>query len=481
MALTSGVTLEDLVAWLEAEDAHAGYHTALLREASELIRRPELWGGEEARLLAARLERWRYQHLRERQGQWTARDWELADLLDQWSRSLAGRPPLTPRHTFQAITSTEFDPPSLSEAIEALHPSSPLELVCAKARRLTEENFCVPRGDGNLPTAQKASGGDACGEEQAIGGESESSVLAATVRKRRMFMYAPLYLSSYCVNYCAYCGFRFTEPIERRHLTVAEARREAEALSAKGFRHILLVTGDYPQLVSTEYLAQVASTLCELGIHPGIEVAPLDTAGYETLVKAGIRSITLYQETYNLELYERYHPRGPKASYIWRLEALDRAAEAGIRRLGLGILLGLADPKEEIIYLVRHGMYLQRRFPDRCIAFSLPRIHEAPADFQVPYPVDDETFIRLYCALRIAFPTAELVLSTRENAELRDRLATICITQMSAGSSTAPGGYADRKEAEMLGRQFPVHDSRPAEEVFRRLQEAGLHLVWQID
>ncbi len=473
MATVSGLISEELIGWLEAEDPHAGFHVPLLRRAMALCQRQDTGAAEEVSAVAAKLERWRYQHLRERQGQWQERDWNLADLLDHLARLLKGRAHLPTRSAYQAIQDERCDPPSLEKALEALDSRVLLQAVCNRAREITEEYFAVPAGEG-IPGSLGYLGPGAGNPEKAF-----SRMLAS--RQRRMFMYAPLYLSSYCVNYCAYCGFRFTEPIERKHLSIAEARREAEALVAQGFRHILLVTGDFPQLVSPQYLAEVASALCELGVHLGVEVAPLDTAGYELLVEAGVRSITLYQETYDLQLYQQYHPRGPKASFIWRLEGLDRAAEAGMTRLGLGVLLGLSDPKKEVVFLLRHAHYLNQRFPDRRLAFSLPRIHQAPADFVVPYPVDDETFIRLYCCLRIAFPTAELVLSTRERAELRDRLARVCITQMSAGSSTAPGGYAQKNEAAALGRQFPVHDSRSPEEVFRALEKAGFKLIWQID
>jgi 2-iminoacetate synthase len=145
-------------------------------------------------------------------------------------------------------------------------------------------------------------------------------------------------------------------------------------------------------------------------------------------------------------------------------------------RLGLGILLGLADPREDLLAMMRHGLYLQRRFPDRTIAFSLPRIHEAPDDFEIPYPVSDDDLIRYYCALRIAFPQSVLVLSTRESAALRNRLAEICITQMSAGSSTAPGGY--QAGSDTTGEQFPVADHRPPAEVADWLQHEGIQVCW---
>jgi 2-iminoacetate synthase len=295
----------------------------------------------------------------------------------------------------------------------------------------------------------------------------------------RILLYAPVYLSNYCVNHCRYCGFRHPNAIARRHLRPDEAVREADVLRRRGFRHILLVAGDFPRLTRPEYLTVIVATLTLRGLAPAVEVAPQRTAVYSLLATAGACGVTLYQETYDERLYAEYHPRGSKASYDWRLEGLDRAAEAGIARLGLGFLLGLADPRRDLAALVRHGRYLAARFPDRRLAFSLPRIHEAPDGFRVRFPVDDETFVRMYCALRIAFPRAELVLSTREPETLRNRLAAVCITQLSAGSCTAPGGYADAS-ARRAGEQFPVCDQRSAAEVAAWLCGEGFEIAWAI-
>jgi 2-iminoacetate synthase len=240
----------------------------------------------------------------------------------------------------------------------------------------------------------------------------------------------------------------------------------------------LVVGGDFPSQTTTDYYTEIIRTLVREGIDPGIEIAPQSTESYGHLVAAGVCGLTLYQETYNERLYSKYHSRGPKSSYHWRLESHDRAAEAGMPRLGLGVLLGLADAREDVLAMMRHASYLMDRFPDRTLAFSLPRIHEGPEGFQVPYPVADEELIRLYCALRIAFPQAELVLSTRELVQLRNRLARISITQMSAGSSTAPGGYQPGDED--TGEQFPVADHRTPAEVAEWLRRDGLSVCWSI-
>jgi 2-iminoacetate synthase len=201
---------------------------------------------------------------------------------------------------------------------------------------------------------------------------------------------------------------------------------------------------------------------------------------YARMARAGASGVTLYQETYQEELYRRVHPRGPKVWFDWRLEAPERAAEAGMKRLGLGILLGLADPALDLRCLIRHGKYLLNRFPELKLAFSLPRIHEAPDGFKSGVAVDDETFIRMYCALRFSFPTADLVLSTREPPALRDRLARICITQMSAGSCTAPGGYTRTENNSHAREQFPIFDHRTNAQVADALERSGFDLSWHI-
>ncbi len=294
--------------------------------------------------------------------------------------------------------------------------------------------------------------------------------------RRRMLLYAPIYLSSHCVNRCQYCGFNDLCRIERKHLTLGEALAESKILLDRGIRHQLLVGGDAPHLTTTEYYVEKIAALTRLGISTAIEIAPQSVESYATMVEAGVRGVTLYQETYDERLYALYHPKGPKASYRCRLDAMDRAARGGMQRLGFGVLLGLADPREDVAAMIAHAQRISQRYPDRTIAFSLPRIHEAPRGFEPPYPVDDELFVRLYCALRMTFPQAELVLSTRESQALRDNLAKICITQMSAGSSTAPGGYSKPP----TGEQFPVTDHRSVAEVAGWLESEDFCVAWDI-
>lgn len=451
--------LTPLADWIRRTDDHVAHRLALLEEAERVLAEPEAVSPEDRARLSERLERWRYQHLNKRRGRLGPEDRQLAEALDWAANRLAGRASRAPRAARAAISDSGADDSALAAAAACLDPAVPLEEVTRRAREITDRHF------GRLAP-----------DEPDTTGQGRD----AAAPRRRMALYAPLYLSSFCTNYCAYCGFRFPHSIRRKHLTHEQAVREAAALNGRGFRHILLVAGDFPSLTTVEYYAGILRTLSARGVQPTVEVAPQSTRAYAALARAGARGVTLYQETYLEDLYQRYHARGSKAAFDWRLEGLERAAEAGMARLGLGVLLGLADPRQDVVRLMRHGRYLASRFPDRTIAFSLPRIREAPDGFQPPYPVDDETLVRLYCGLRVAFPRAELVLSTREPAALRNRLAALCITQMSAGSCTTPGGYEDAATAEELGRQFPVCDRRSPAEVAAWLRGAGFEVAWDL-
>lgn len=436
--------LPEFAALVEATDPDAAYRLAFLRQAA-----PTLYGGsapaEQQEAAADKLERWRYQLLNKNAPNLSANQRRLADLLDL-AASVARSRPRPPKDPRSALAAPNGPSAAETRAIAALDPALPLDEVIRAAAELTARHFAAP----------------------------------GVSFRRRMTLYAPLYLSNFCVNHCLYCSFRYPQPLLREHLDTAAVLAQAEILRRRGFRHLLLVAGDFPRLTSADYFAPLVTALAGRGFQVAVEIAAQSTLAYTKLARAGACGVTLYQETYQEDLYGRYHPLGPKTWYDWRLEAPERAAEAGLTRLGLGILLGLADPGQDLRALVRHGEYLLGRFPAVRLALGLPRLHEAPAGFEPPCRVDDETFLRLYCALRLAFPVADLVLSTREPPALRDRLARICITRMSAGSSTAPGGYTEGEAEPCGGQQFPVSDHRPAAEVAEALHRAGFEVCWEL-
>ncbi len=436
--------------WIRRVDDHAEARIALLDRAAEILEGECDASQAEREELIERIERWRYQHLNARAAELEPEDKRLLNTIDRAARQLAGRCPLPPRRTRHLLQDESLVTARMAEASEMLDDAYPLDDLVAQATALTIERF----GD---PTSSDTPGAG-----------------------RRMLLYAPLYLSNHCINHCTYCGFRHPQQIERLHLNFEQGKAEADILIGRGFRHILVLGGDFPRLTTPEYYAETIRYLSSQGVAAAVEIAPLTTAGYAKLVEAGACGVTLYQETYDQERYAEYHPRGTKAAYDWRFEGLDRAAEAGMRRLGLGVLLGLAEPRQELAAMMRHAAYLSARYPECTVAFSLPRIHDAPGEFRTPFLVDDDLFIRFYCVLRLAFPDAPLVLSTREGAALRDRLATICITQMSAGSSTAPGGY-EQTECENSREQFPITDHRSVEAVAGWLGDHAFRLTWEIE
>lgn len=301
---------------------------------------------------------------------------------------------------------------------------------------------------------------------------------AITLRRfgRTILLYAPLYLSNECHNSCLYCGFSVNNPIPRRTLTLDEIERDARILHDQGFRHILLLTGEAPGKVGNDFIAAAAERIRPLFSSISIEVYPMETAGYKEMVAAGVDGLTIYQETYDPELYKQLHPSGRKRDYNFRLETPERGGAAGLRRIGIGFLLGLGNFRSEAFFAGLHGRYLMHHYWRTLLSVSFPRLRPAEGGFQPLNPVSDRQFVQLMCAMRLLLNDAGLVLSTRESAELRDNLLPLGITQMSAGSCTAPGGYAEENSAT---EQFTIDDDRTPAEIAKILQARGYDPVWK--
>ena len=317
-------------------------------------------------------------------------------------------------------------------------------------------------------------------------------------------LFAPLYLSNECINNCQYCGFSRDNPILRVTLSVDEVLREARALKDQGFRNLLLVAGEHPKFVSSNYLRE-----CVAALHaevPGIslEVGPMETEDYRPLVEAGADGLVVYQETYDRSVYAAMHTAGPKRNFDWRLETPERACAAGFKRLGIGALYGLADWRSEALCLAAHARYLLRHCWKAQLTLSLPRLRPCAGEFVPPQSLSDRDLVQLVCALRIFLPDAGIVLSTREPASLRNGLIRLGITLMSAGSHTEPGGYtgAGREHVHRTQRgrvvpltesssewspenptaatgQFDIADERSPFEVAHAIAGQGLEPVWK--
>jgi len=294
---------------------------------------------------------------------------------------------------------------------------------------------------------------------------------------RAIRLFAPLYLSNECVSVCSYCGFSAGNDIARRTLTVDEVVAEGRALTDLGFRSVLLVAGEHARIISKDHLVACVEALAPLVPQLSVEVQVWDTDTYRRLVAAGCDGLVVYQETYDRDTYARVHLKGKKRNHDWRLSAPDRGAEGGMRRLGIGALLGLhGDWRSEAIALAVHAEALTRRWWRSEVAVAVPRLRPAAGGYEPADPVDDRSFVQLLCALRLCLPDVGISLSTREPAGLRDALVPLGVTQLSAGSHTEPGGYAEPSDAEP---QFEISDVRSPAEVAAALVGLGYDPVWK--
>jgi len=289
-------------------------------------------------------------------------------------------------------------------------------------------------------------------------------------------LYAPIYISNSCVNACSYCGFNRFSRIERTTLTLEEVISEADYLIKNGHRHILLVSGEDERTVPLDYLECIAKNLKGRVAKLLIETQPFDEKGYRRLLDAGIDGVTLYQETYHKKTYEQMHPSGPKSDFQARKQAISAAGRAGMRFLGIGALLGLYNWRFEAVSLAQHTRQLQREFWQSHITISFPRIRDCSSNFQMPCPVSDRELTQMIILLRLALPDVGLVLSTRENPELRNNLLPLGITHMSAGSATSPGGYTKQDHS---GEQFHIEDARSPAIVAKMIRTSGYQPVWK--
>jgi 2-iminoacetate synthase len=294
---------------------------------------------------------------------------------------------------------------------------------------------------------------------------------------RAVRLFAPLYVSNACLSSCTYCGFSKGLDVVRRTLSVDEVRTEAQTLVAQGFRHLLLVAGEHRIEVSADYLIDCVEVLRPFVPSISIETQTWSDDTYLRLVDAGLEGVVHYQETYDRARYAETHLAGWKRDYDRRLSSTERAAEAGVRRLGIGALLGLGtDWRTDVLAVAHHATWLQREYWRTEVAVALPRIKASASGFQPVVPVDDAEYVQALAALRLAAPEAGIVLSTREPAALRDGLVRIAVTTMSAGSSTEPGGYTTPGQAQ---EQFAVSDERTPAAVAAMLDAAGYEPVWK--
>jgi len=291
-----------------------------------------------------------------------------------------------------------------------------------------------------------------------------------------ILLYTPLYLANYCTNFCLYCGFAASNRIRRDRLTVEEVAAEARLIHASGLRHILILTGESRKMSSVEYIGQCVEVLRPYFLSISAEVYPLEREEYHRLVEIGVDGLTLYQETYDLDLYAAVHPRGPKRDYRYRIEAPERACDAGIRSVNIGALLGLADWRLDAFLTGLHADHLQRLYPAVEVSVSLPRLRPHEGTFQPQHELTDREFVQTLLAMRIFLPRVGITISTREGSEFRDHLIPLGVTKMSAGSCTQVGG---RSHCEAGTGQFEISDRRDVPAVKQAVESMGYKAIFK--
>lgn len=289
-------------------------------------------------------------------------------------------------------------------------------------------------------------------------------------------LYAPLYLSNYCENDCVYCGFKRSNAITRKKLTFTELTQEAKQIAGTGIRHILLLTGESRAQSPVSYIKECVSLLKEYFSSVSIEIYPLRTNEYAELIAAGVDGLTIYQETYDEQLYSKLHLKGPKSDYHFRLDSPQRAGQARMRQLNIGALLGLSGFRKEVFFTGLHAYWLQQHYPGTEIGVSLPRIQPQIGNFFPDYPLDDRNLAQALIAVRIFMPRAGIAISTRENSLLRNNLIGLGVTRLSAGSRTQVGGYALLEKTE---GQFEIADNSSVDEVRQMVFQKGYQAVFK--
>ncbi len=300
---------------------------------------------------------------------------------------------------------------------------------------------------------------------------------------KRIVMFAPLYLSNYCVNGCVYCPYHMkNKTINRRKLSQDEIRREVIALQDMGHKRLALEMGEHPSINTMDYLLESIKTIYSIKHENGdirrvnVNVAATSVENYRLMKEAGIGTYVLFQETYHKENYQAMHPSGPKSDYDYHTEAMDRAMEGGIDDVGIGVLFGLNNYAYDLVGLLMHKEHLEERFGVGPHTISVPRVRAAddidPDDFQAG--ITDDIFIKIVSIIRIAVPYTGMIISTRETKETRERALEVGVSQLSGGSKTSVGGYSEEEKPDSANsEQFDLEDTRSLDEIVAWLIELG--------
>lgn len=308
--------------------------------------------------------------------------------------------------------------------------------------------------------------------------------LAGDIKKdiygKRVVVFAPLYVSDYCVNNCVYCGYKRDNRFMRRKLTMEEVAQEVKILEQMGHKRLALELGEDSVNTPINYVLECLDTIYKTQNANGeirrvnVNIAATTVENYKLLHEKGIGTYILFQETYHKPSYDKMHPKSIKGDYNYHLTSFDRAMDAGIDDVGAGVLFGLADPRFEVLSLMMHNNHLEEKYGVGFHTISVPRLQEASGVNleSYPYLLDDKIFKKVVAILRIALPFTGLILSTRETASMRKELLKYGVSQISAGSSTGVGGYKEREEGRDI-KQFKTNDERSPIEILKELLDDG--------
>ncbi|MES2454718.1 MAG: 2-iminoacetate synthase ThiH [Bacteroidota bacterium] len=289
-------------------------------------------------------------------------------------------------------------------------------------------------------------------------------------------MYVPLYLSNECNNICTYCGFSYDNKVRRKTLSAMEIIEEVAVIKEMGYDHVLLVTGEANQSVHTGYFKKVLELIRPHFAQISMEVQPLELEEYQELKPYGLNTVLVYQETYHQDDYKKHHPKGNKSNFQYRLETPDRLGQAGIQRIGLGVLIGLEDWRTDSFFTALHLSYLEKEYWQSKYSISFPRLRPFSGGLEPKVVMNDRELVQLICAYRIFNEEVELSISTRESVSFRNNIIKLGITSISAGSKTNPGGYASEQQSL---EQFEICDERTPAQIEQMITEQGYEAVWK--
>ena len=290
-------------------------------------------------------------------------------------------------------------------------------------------------------------------------------------------MYIPLYITNSCTNFCVYCGFNHNNPINRIILTDEEIVEECKAIRRLGpFENLLIVTRENPHAAGVDYIENALRLASPYFSNLTIEVMPLKSEDYYRLTQSGLNGVVCFQETYHQERYKVYNPKGMKSNFEWRVNGFDRMGQAGVHKIGMGVLIGLEEWRTDITFMAIHLQYLRKKYWKTRYSVNFPRLRPSEGHFQPNVVMSDRQLAQTIFAFRLFDHDVDISVSTRENPNFRDHITTLGATSLSAGSKTEPGGYFTHPQAL---EQFVVSDDRTPSEVETAIKKAGYEAVWK--